>query len=46
MLEFNNFLESLPYMAKGMLGIFVAISVILLVTVGLTKLFPAGEEDK
>lgn len=37
-MDFKAFLESLPYMGKGLLGIFVVIIVISLVITALNKL--------
>lgn len=31
-MDFNNFIENLPYMGKGMLGILIVMGVIILVT--------------
>ena len=36
-IDFEAFLASLPYMGKGMLGIFVSIGIIVLVTILLNK---------
>ena len=40
-MEFNpqNFISYLPYMGKGMLGIFVTIIIIIITTVVINKLF-------
>ena len=37
--EFNNFVENLPYMGKGMIGILIVMGAIILVTVLLNKVF-------
>ncbi len=37
-MDVQAFLDTLPYMAKGMLGIFVVIGLLMLVTVLLNKL--------
>lgn len=41
LLAFNptQFLKNLPYMGKGMLGILIVMSIIILVTVLLNKVF-------
>ncbi len=40
-MEFNpqNFISNLPYMGKGMLGIFVTIVIIIISTVLINKIF-------
>ena len=38
-IDFNNFVENLPYMGKGMLGILIVMGAIILVTVALNKIF-------
>lgn len=38
MFEPNNFIVNLAYMGKGMLGIFIAIAIIILVTSILNKI--------
>lgn len=43
-MDVQAFLDTLPYMAKGMLGIFVVIGLLMLVTVLLNKL-TAQEKD-
>ena len=42
--EPQNFVESLKYMGAGMLGIFIVMGAIILVTYGLGKLF--SRKDK
>ncbi len=38
-MELSNFVENLPYMGKGMLGILIVMGAIILVTVLLNKIF-------
>ena len=38
MFNFNNFIVNLPYLAKGMAGLFVALGIIALSTIALNKL--------
>ena len=38
MFNFNNFIINLPYLLKGMVGLFVALGVIALATIALNKL--------
>ena len=38
-IDFNNFVENLPYMGKGMVGILIVMGAIILVTVLLNKTF-------
>ncbi len=38
-MDFGKFVESLPYMGKGMLGILIVMGVIILVTILLNKVF-------
>ena len=38
-MNFNNFVDNLPYMGKGMLGILIVMGVIILVTVILNSIF-------
>ena len=38
-IDFNNFVENLPYMGKGMVGILIVMGAIILVTVLLNKAF-------
>jgi hypothetical protein len=40
------FLDSLIYMGIGMLGIFLIISLLVVLLNVFSKLFPAGEEDE
>ena len=37
-MNFNNFIENLPYMGKGMLGILIVMGAIILVTILLNKI--------
>jgi len=37
-MNFNNFIENLPYMGKGMLGILIVMGAIILVTMLLNKI--------
>lgn len=43
-MNINNFVENLPYMAKGMIGILIVMGAIILVTVILNKVF--SKKDK
>lgn len=45
-MNIDNFLQSLPIMGKGMLGIFIVIGVIMVIVVILGKLFPDKDDDK
>ncbi len=45
-MNIQGFIESLPIMRYGMLGIFIVILVILLCMRLLTKLFPPKSDDK
>ena len=38
-MNINNFIENLPYMGKGMIGILIVMGAIILVTVLLNKIF-------
>ena len=38
-MNFQNFIDNLPYMGKGMLGILIVMGVIILITVLLNKIF-------
>ena len=38
-IDFNNFVENLPYMGKGMIGILIVMGAIILVTILLNKVF-------
>ncbi len=38
-MNFNNFVDNLPYMGKGMVGILIVMGVIILVTMLLNKIF-------
>lgn len=40
MFDLQALLDSLPMMGYGMLGIFIAVAVIILVVVALCKIFP------
>ena len=42
-MNFNNFVENLPYMGKGMLGILIVMGAIILVTVLLNKIFSGNK---
>lgn len=42
----QDLIASFKLMGVGMLGIFIALGVIYLATVGLMKFFPAEDEDK
>ena len=37
-MNFNNFIENLPYMGKGMLGILIVMGAIIIVTMLLNKI--------
>lgn len=39
MLNFNGFLQTLPIMVSGMVGIFIVIGIIYIVIAGLNKYF-------
>lgn len=45
MINPQNFLDNLKYMGLGMLGIFVVIGIVILVTILLNKIF-AEKKDK
>ncbi len=47
-MEFNpmNFIETLPYLGKGMLGIFVVMGVIIVSTVILNRASSGKKEDE
>lgn len=45
-MNIDNFLQSLPIMGKGMIGIFIVIGVIMVIVVILGKLFPDKDDDK
>ena len=38
-MDFNKFIENLPYMGKGMIGILIVMGTIILITVLLNKIF-------
>lgn len=38
-MNLNNFVENLPYMGKGMIGILIVMGAIILVTILLNKVF-------
>lgn len=42
-IEFGNFVENLPYMGKGMIGILIVMGAIILVTVLLNKIFSGNK---
>lgn len=42
-MELNNFVENLPYMGKGMLGILIVMGAIILVTALLNKTFKSDK---
>jgi hypothetical protein len=42
-MNLNNFVENLPYMGKGMLGILIVMGAIILVTVLLNKIFSGNK---
>ena len=42
-MNLNNFVENLPYMGKGMLGILIVMGAIILVTMLLNKVFAASK---
>ncbi len=44
-MDFSKFIETLPYMGKGMLGIIIVMGVIILVTTALNKIF-SGKDKK
>lgn len=41
--NFELFMENLPYMGKGMLGVLIVMGAIILVTVVLNKIFPGKQ---
>lgn len=45
-MEFNpqNFISNIPYMGKGMLGIFVTITIIIITTVVINKIFSSKKK--
>ncbi len=43
-MNLNNFVENLPYMGKGMLGILIVMGAIILVTMLLNKVFAADKK--
>ena len=45
-MNFQAFLESLPIMGQGMLGIFAVILVIMLCTMGVNAVFSGKEDGK
>lgn len=45
-MNMDGFLQSLPVMGKGMLGIFIVIGVIMLIVMLLGKIFPAKDDDE
>ncbi len=44
-IDFNNFVENLPYMGKGMVGILIVMGAIILVTVLLNKFFSNNDKN-
>ena len=44
-MNFNNFVENLPYMGKGMIGILIVMGAIILVTVILNKVFSENKKN-
>ena len=42
-IEFGKFIENLPYMGKGMLGILVVMGIIIVTTVVLNKVFKSDK---
>ena len=42
-MNFNNFIENLPYMGKGMLGILIVMGIIILTTIVLNKVFKSDK---
>ena len=42
-MNFNNFIENLPYMGKGMLGILIVMGIIILTTILLNKVFKSDK---
>ena len=42
-MNFSNFVDNLPYMGKGMLGILIVMGIIILITVLLNKIFKADK---
>ena len=44
-MDLNNFVENLPYMGKGMIGILIVMGAIILVTVILNKVFSENKKN-
>ena len=44
-MNLNKFVENLPYMGKGMVGILIVMGAIILVTVVLNKVFSKSEKN-
>ena len=42
-MDFTQFVENLPYMGKGMIGILIVMGAIILVTVILNKVFSGNK---
>ncbi len=42
-MNLNNFVENLPYMGKGMIGILIVMGAIILVTILLNKVFSGNK---
>ena len=43
-MDFSKFIDALPYMGKGMLGIIIVMGLIILVTAALNKIFSAKDK--
>lgn len=43
-MDFNKFVENLPYMGKGMLGILIVMGAIIVTTVLLNKVFSSNKK--
>jgi len=44
-MDMVDFIEALKVMGKGMLGIFIALTIVYLFVLLLTKVFPADKEN-
>jgi len=42
-MDFSKFIENLPYMGKGMLGILIVMGLIILITMLLNKVFKSND---
>ena len=44
-MDLSKFVENLPYMGKGMLGILIVMGIIILVTMLLNKVFSSKDKN-